>query len=81
MADAGVAVTVSPATDLFMMGRDRDSQRPPSRDRCEFTRGKRHNLLDSSNNILNPFTSMGDGNLIRIANLQAKALPRKRSQS
>ena len=29
------------------------------------------NCSISSNNILNPFTPLGDGNLIRIANMQA----------
>ena len=71
MADAGVAVTVLPATDLFMMGRDQDH---------DIRRGVADantlvelgvNCSISSNNILNPFTPLGDGNLIRIANLQA----------
>jgi cytosine deaminase len=71
LADAGVAVTVLPATDLFLMGRDRDHNIP---------RGvtPAHRLLDSgvacsiaSNNILNPFTPFGDCSLLRMANLYA----------
>jgi cytosine/creatinine deaminase len=71
LADAGVAVTVLPATDLFLMGRDRDHNVP---------RGvtPAHRLLDSgvacsiaSNNILNPFTPFGDCSLLRMANLYA----------
>jgi cytosine deaminase len=71
LADAGVAVTVLPATDLFMMGRDQDH---------DIRRGVADantlvelgvNCSISSNNILNPFTPLGDGNLIRMANLQA----------
>lgn len=71
IAGAGVAVTVLPATDLFMQGRDQE---------CNVRRGLADvNLLCdhgvncsiSSNNILNPFTPMGDGSLIRMANLQA----------
>ena len=71
IADAGVAVTVLPATDLFLMGRDHDHDVP---------RGvtAAHRLLDhgvvcsiASNNILNPFTPFGDCSLIRMANLYA----------
>jgi cytosine deaminase len=71
LADAGVAVTVLPATDLFLMGRDHDHDVP---------RGvtAAHRLLDhgvvcsiASNNILNPFTPFGDCSLIRMANLYA----------
>jgi cytosine deaminase len=71
LAEAGVAVTVLPATDLFLMGRDRDHNIP---------RGvaPAHRLLDSgvvcsiaSNNILNPFTPFGDCSLLRMANLYA----------
>jgi cytosine/creatinine deaminase len=56
LADAGVAVTVLPATDLYLMGRDRSHNVP---------RGvtAAHRLLDhgvicsiASNNVLNPFT-------------------------
>ncbi len=71
LADAGVAVTVLPATDLFLMGRNHDHHIP---------RGvtAAHRLLDygvvcsiASNNILNPFTPFGDCSLIRMANLYA----------
>jgi cytosine/creatinine deaminase len=71
MADAGVAVTVLPATDLFLMGREHDHNVP---------RGvtAAHRLLDhgvacsiASNNILNPFTPFGDCSLVRMANLYA----------
>ena len=71
LADAGVAVTVLPATDLFLMGRDHDHDVP---------RGvtAAHRLLDhgvvcsiASNNVLNPFTPFGDCSLIRMANLYA----------
>jgi cytosine/creatinine deaminase len=71
LADAGVAVTVLPATDLFLMGRDRDHDVP---------RGvaPAHRLLAggvacsiASNNVLNPFTPYGDCSLVRMANLYA----------
>jgi cytosine deaminase len=71
LADAGVAVTVLPATDLYLMGRDHDHNVP---------RGvtAAHRLLDhgitcsiASNNVLNPFTPFGDCSLVRMANLYA----------
>jgi cytosine/creatinine deaminase len=71
VADAGVAVTALPATDLFLMGRNYFANKP---------RGVAplHQLLRmgvqcsiASNNILNPFTPYGDCSLIRAANLYA----------
>ncbi len=70
-ADAGVAVTVLPSTDLFLMGRHQDHG---------VLRGvvPVHKMLRagvncslSSNNVLNPFTPFGDCSLIRMANLYA----------
>jgi cytosine deaminase len=71
IADAGVAVTVLPATDLYMMGRNQTHsiQRGVANANVLVEHGV--NCSISSNNILNPFTPMGDGNLIRIANMQA----------
>ena len=71
IADAGVAVTVLPATDLYMMGRDQDHS--VRRGVADANMLVEHgvNCSISSNNILNPFTPLGDGNLIRIANMQA----------
>src|SRR5262245_14731364 len=71
LANAGVGVTVLPATDLFLMGRDQDhSVRGGVADAnllCE----NGVNCSLSSNNILNPATPYGDCSLIRIANLYA----------
>ena len=71
IADAGVAVTVLPATDLFMQGRDQtDNVRRGVADvNALVERGV--NCSISTNNVLNPFTPLGDGSLIRMANLQA----------
>jgi cytosine deaminase len=71
IAEAGVAVTVLPATDLYMMGRNQDHsiQRGVANANVLVENGV--NCSISSNNILNPFTPLGDGNLIRIANMQA----------
>ena len=71
LATAGVAVTVLPATDLYLMGRHQEHS---------MMRGvtPAHRLLDegvncslSTNNVLNPFTPFGDCSLVRMANLYA----------
>ena len=71
LADVGVAVTVLPSTDLYLMGRNQDH---------DVRRGVApvHRLLKSgvncslsTNNVLNPFTPFGDCSLIRMANLYA----------
>ena len=71
LADTGVAVTVLPSTDLFLMGRHMDHN---------VMRGvvPVHRMLQSgvncslsTNNVLNPFTPFGDCSLIRMANLYA----------
>jgi cytosine deaminase len=71
MADAGVALTVLPSTDLYLM--NRNMGRNPARG---VTRA--HDLLRagvncslSTNNVLNPFTPFGDCSLVRMANLYA----------
>jgi cytosine deaminase len=71
IADAGIAVTSLPATDLFMQGRDQtDNVR---RGVVDVNALVEHgvNCSISTNNILNPFTPLGDCALIRMANLQA----------
>lgn len=74
LRDAGVALTVLPATDLFLMGNGRTHSVP---------RGvaPAHRLLQqgvtcsiSTNNVLNPFTPFGDGSLLRMANMYANVL-------
>jgi cytosine deaminase len=74
LAEAGVAVTVLPATDLYLMGRGHDHNVP---------RGvtAAHRLLDhgvvcsiATNNVLNPFTPFGDCSLLRMANLYANVV-------
>ena len=71
LADVGVAVTVLPSTDLYLMGRHRDHNVP--RGVVPIHRMLRHgvNCNLSSNNVLNPFTPFGDCSLIRMANLYA----------
>lgn len=71
LAAAGIAVTVLPATDLFLMGRRHDHNIPrgvaPAHRLAEL--GVTCSL--ATNNVLNPFTPFGDGSLNRIANLYA----------
>jgi cytosine/creatinine deaminase len=71
LANAGVALTVLPSTDLFLMGRNAVHSVP---------RGvaPAHRLLEqgvicslATNNVLNPFTPFGDCSLLRMANLYA----------
>ena len=73
LAQAGVAVTVLPATDLYLMGRDATHNAP---------RGLTvaHRLVEqgvlcsvATNNVLNPFTPFGDASLLRMANFYANA--------
>jgi cytosine deaminase len=71
LADAGVAVTVLPATELFMMGRDQEYN--VRRGVADVNLLVEHgvNCSLSTNNVLNPFTPFGDASLLRMANLQA----------
>jgi cytosine deaminase len=74
LADTGVAVTVLPTTDLFLMGRNRDHAvlRGVADANLLCEHGVSCSL--SSNNILNPATPYGDCSLIRMANLYANVL-------
>jgi cytosine/creatinine deaminase len=71
MADAGVALTVLPSTDLYLMGRH--MQHSVMRGVTDAHRLLHHgvNCSLSTNNVLNPFTPFGDCSLVRMANLYA----------
>lgn len=71
LADVGVAVTVLPSTDLYLMGRHQDHN--VLRGVVPVHKMLHHgvNCSLSSNNVLNPFTPFGDCSLIRMANLYA----------
>ena len=71
LADAGVAVTVLPSTDLFLMHRDYDHQAPRGVTHVHALLQHGVNCSLSTNNVLNPFTPFGDCSLIRMANLYA----------
>jgi len=71
LVNAGVAVTVLPATDLYLMGREATHNAPRGLTLA-------HKLVDNgvlcsvaTNNVLNPFTPFGDASLLRMANFYA----------
>jgi len=71
MADAGVALTVLPSTDLYLMGRH--MTHGVMRGVAEAHKLLHHgvNCTLSTNNVLNPFTPFGDCSLVRMANIYA----------
>lgn len=73
LADAGVAVTVLPATDLFLMHRShtKDLSVPRGVTPVHLMTEEGVNCSLSTNNVLNPFTPFGDCSQIRMANLYA----------
>jgi cytosine deaminase len=79
LADAGVAVTVLPATDLFLMGGSHAHSMP--RGVAPVHRLARHGVTCSlaTNNVLNPFTPFGDCSLVRMANLYANIAQLRRA--
>jgi cytosine/creatinine deaminase len=73
LADAGVALTVLPSTDLYLMGRDHKHDHNITRGVVPAHKLLRHgvNCSLSTNNILNPFTPIGDCSQMHTANLYA----------
>ena len=73
LAGAGVALTVLPSTDLFLMGRHHQHDHNITRGVVPAHKLIHHgvNCALSSNNVLNPFTPFGDCSLMRMANLYA----------
>ena len=71
LAAAGVAVTVLPSTDLYLMGRHQDHNVPRGVVAVHKLLRQGVNCSLSTNNVLNPFTPFGDCSLIRMANLYA----------
>ena len=71
LESAGVALTVLPSTDLYLMGRPQDHN--VVRGVTPAHRFLKHgvNCSLATNNVLNPFTPFGDCSLIRMANLYA----------
>jgi cytosine deaminase len=71
LADAGVAVTVLPSTDLFLMGRGSDHLVPRGVAPVHRLVQAGANASLATNNVMNPFTPFGDCSLVRMANLYA----------
>ena len=74
LGDVGIAVTVLPATDLFLMGRDQDHDIRRGVVDANLLLEQGVNCSISTNNVLNPATPYGDCSLIRMANLHANVL-------
>ena len=71
LAEAGVALSVLPATDLYLMGRHMDHSVMRGVTPCHRLLHAGVNCSLSTNNVLNPFTPFGDCSLVRMANLYA----------
>ncbi len=71
LAEAGIALTVLPATDLFLMGRDATHNAPRGVTRADRFMASGVTCSLATNNVLNPFTPFGDACLVRMANLYA----------
>ena len=74
LADIGIAITVLPATDLYLMGRDQDHNVRRGVADANFLVAHGVNCSLSTNNVLNPATPYGDCSLTRMANLYANVL-------
>jgi cytosine deaminase len=71
LRSAGVALTVLPSTDLFLMGRTGPNAGARGVTPAHHLLNHGVNCSLATNNVLNPFTPFGDGSLIRMANLYA----------
>ena len=71
LAAANIGVVTLPATDLFLLGRDATGLVPRGLAPLQRLRAGGTPTALATNNMLNPFTPYGDGNLLRIANLYA----------
>ena len=80
LAGAGIALTVLPATDLFLGGRASDRLVPRGVAPGHRLAAEGVTVSIASNNILNPFTPFGDASLIRMANLYANVLQLARDE-
>jgi len=71
LKEADITLTVLPATDIFLNGRDHEPLIPRGMVNANFLTKKGINTTISSNNILNAFTPYGDASLVRMANMYA----------
>ncbi len=71
MAKTGVALTVLPATDLYLTGRGVEANVPRGLTAAHRFAAQGVTCSVATNNVLNPFTPFGDASLLRMANLYA----------
>ncbi|MBW9088544.1 amidohydrolase family protein [Rhizobium wenxiniae] len=80
IADAGIALTVLPATDLFLMGRQSNFSIPRGIAPANALSALGVRTAIATNNVLNPFTPFGDASLARMANLYANVMQLSRDE-
>jgi cytosine deaminase len=80
LKNAGIALTVLPATDLFLTGRSADRLVPRGLAPAHVMAGIGVTASVATNNVLNPFTPYGDASLARMANLYANVSQLSRPQ-
>jgi cytosine deaminase len=80
LADAGIALSVLPATDLFLNGREHDRLVPRGVAPAHLLAARGVVTSIATNNILNPFTPYGDASLMRMANLYANVAQLSRDE-
>ena len=74
VAEAGIALVVLPATDLFLMGRGQSANIPRGVAPAHLLSADGVRTAIATNNVLNPFTPFGDASLGRMANLYANVM-------
>lgn len=71
---SGVAVTALPSTDLYLNGRDTGILSPRGIAPVHLLAEQGTTCSIATNNVLNPFTPLGDCSLLRMANLYANCM-------
>lgn len=71
LKEANITLTVLPATDIFLNGRDHEPLIPRGMVNANELAEQGVNTTIASNNILNAFTPYGDASLLRMANMYA----------
>ena len=74
LAQAGVAVTALPATDLYLNGMEMGHRAPRGIAPVHLLAQAGVQVSVATNNVMNPFTPYGDASLMRMANLYANTM-------
>ena len=74
LAQAGVAVTALPSTDLYLNGIEMGHRAPRGIAPVHLLAQAGVAVSVATNNVMNPFTPYGDSSLIRMANLYANTM-------